>query len=80
MKFVTTKKGVTTIFPPLFCCCFGIRDPEWVKIRIRDKHPGSATLVTVTASLRDLDHEGRWSTYDKNVRKLASCRRPNSWT
>ncbi len=21
-----------------------IRDPEWVKIRIRDKHPGSATL------------------------------------
>jgi hypothetical protein len=23
----------------------GIRDPGWVKIRIRDKHPGSATLV-----------------------------------
>jgi hypothetical protein len=22
-----------------------IRDPGWVKIRIRDKHPGSATLV-----------------------------------
>jgi hypothetical protein len=22
----------------------GIRDPGWVKIRIRDKHPGSATL------------------------------------
>jgi hypothetical protein len=21
-----------------------IRDPRWVKIRIRDKHPGSATL------------------------------------
>ncbi len=21
-----------------------IRDPGWVKIRIRDKHPGSATL------------------------------------
>ncbi len=30
---------------PLFCCCFWIRDPEWTKIRIRDKHPGSATLV-----------------------------------
>ncbi len=24
---------------------FGIRDPGWEKIRIRDKHPGSATLV-----------------------------------
>jgi hypothetical protein len=23
----------------------GIRDPGWVKIRIRDKHPGSATLM-----------------------------------
>jgi hypothetical protein len=31
-------------FPPLFCCCFWIRDPVWVKIGIRDKHPGSATL------------------------------------
>jgi hypothetical protein len=25
-------------------CCFCIRDPGWVKIRIRDKHPGSAEL------------------------------------
>jgi hypothetical protein len=40
------------IFTPVFNCCFwirdlrsGIRDPGWVKIRIRDKHPGSATLV-----------------------------------
>jgi hypothetical protein len=24
----------------------GIRDPGWVKIRIRDKHPGSATLYS----------------------------------
>jgi len=24
----------------------GIRDPGWVKIRIRDKHPGSATLIS----------------------------------
>ncbi len=32
-------------FTPLFCCCFWIRDPGWVKIRIRDKHPGSATLL-----------------------------------
>jgi hypothetical protein len=24
-----------------------IRDPGWVKIRIRDKHPGSATLLII---------------------------------
>ncbi len=40
----------THFFTPLFCCCFWIRDPRseepgWVKIRIRDKHPGSATLL-----------------------------------
>jgi hypothetical protein len=29
----------------LFCYYFWIRDPEWVKIGIRDKHPGSATLL-----------------------------------
>ncbi len=28
------------------------------------------TSVTVITSLRDLDHDGRWSTYDENVRKL----------
>jgi hypothetical protein len=26
----------------VFLCCFWVRDPGWVKIRIRD--PGSATL------------------------------------
>jgi hypothetical protein len=31
-------------FTPLFCCGFWVRDPGWVKIRTRDKHPGSATL------------------------------------
>ncbi len=44
------KKGMTTNF---FSLCLSllflvpgseIRDPEWVKTRIRDKHPGSATL------------------------------------
>ncbi len=41
-------------FSPLFCCCFcvldprsRIRDPGWVKIRIRDKHPGSTTLYPI---------------------------------
>ncbi len=29
-------------FTPLLCCCFWIRDP---RSGIRDKHPGSATLV-----------------------------------
>ncbi len=50
MKFVTTKKGLTTnFFSPLsFVAVFGsaIRNPGWVKIRIRDKHPGSATMDT----------------------------------
>jgi hypothetical protein len=46
VKFVATKKRFDNkfFFTPLFCCYFWIRDPEWVKIRIRDKHPGSATL------------------------------------
>ncbi len=36
-------------FTPLFCCCFWILDPEtgMAKIRIRDKHPESATLKQV---------------------------------
>jgi hypothetical protein len=49
VKFVATKKGLTTnFFSTLsFVAVFvsEIRDPEWVKIRIRDKHPGSATLI-----------------------------------
>ncbi len=47
VKFVATKKGLTTIFflTPLFCCCFWMRDPKWVKIWIRDVYPGSATLL-----------------------------------
>jgi hypothetical protein len=31
---------------------FGNRDPEWVKIRIRDKHPGSVTLFKGTPVLK----------------------------
>jgi hypothetical protein len=27
---------------------YEVRDPGWVKIRIRDKHPGSATLGCLT--------------------------------
>jgi hypothetical protein len=48
VKFVATKKGMATNFfsPFSFVAVFGseIRDPGWVKIRIRDKHPGSAIL------------------------------------
>ncbi len=44
MKFVATKKGMTTnFFHPFLLLRF--LDPGWVKIRIRDKHPGSATLL-----------------------------------
>jgi hypothetical protein len=31
------------VYLPMFF--FGIWDPGWEKIRIRDKHPGSATLL-----------------------------------
>jgi hypothetical protein len=50
VEVVVTKKDMTTnLFSPLcFVAVFGqgskIRDPGWVKIRIRDKYPGSATL------------------------------------
>jgi hypothetical protein len=37
-------------FTPVYHCCFWIRDPGWVKIRIRDKNPGSATLQKGTGS------------------------------
>jgi hypothetical protein len=56
VKFVATKKRFDNkfFFTPLFCCCFWIRDPEWVKIRIRDKHPGSAALLgTLSGGLKD---------------------------
>jgi hypothetical protein len=46
------KKGRTTIFSPFsFVAVVGcwirdprFRDPGWIKTRVRDKHPGSATL------------------------------------
>jgi hypothetical protein len=41
VKFVATKKDMTTNFLELFL------DPGWVKFRIRDKHRRSATLVSV---------------------------------
>jgi hypothetical protein len=45
VKFMATKKVWQHIF---FHPFFWIRDPGWVKIRIRDKHPGSATLTKMT--------------------------------
>jgi len=44
----TKKSYETNYFSPLsFVAVFGsgIRDPRWVKIRIRDKHSGSSTLL-----------------------------------
>ncbi len=59
MKFVATEKSVIkNFFSSLsFVAIFasGIRDPGWVKIRIRDKHPGSATLLTWQSDQRALD-------------------------
>jgi hypothetical protein len=39
MIFVATKN--------CWCWCCLIRDPVWIKIKIRDKHPGSATLLAI---------------------------------
>jgi hypothetical protein len=39
---------MTTIFHPYSFAAVvgsGIRDPGWIKIRIRDKHPGSGALL-----------------------------------
>jgi hypothetical protein len=54
-KFMTTKRHKKIFFTPL------IRDPGWVKIRvrdpgsgIRDKHPGSATLLMIDAEKKRL--------------------------
>ncbi len=58
MKLVATKKGMTTnYFSPLSFVAvfgFGIRDPGWVKIRILDKHPGSAILCQAITSIVQL--------------------------
>jgi len=58
VKFLATKKDMTThFFTPLFCCCLwirdqgsGIRHPGWVKIRIRDKHHGSRKSSSTPSS------------------------------
>ncbi len=39
----------------------GIRDPGWVKIRIRDKHPGSATLVPGGKDRPQVGRRSLWS-------------------
>jgi hypothetical protein len=57
----------SNFFSPLsFVAVFGseIRDPGWVKIRIRDKHPGSATLfLTATPEARYLNYGSGSSSY-----------------
>jgi hypothetical protein len=50
VKFVSPNRYEKNFFSPLsFVAVFGsgIRDPGWVKIMIRDKHPGSATLLDI---------------------------------
>jgi hypothetical protein len=36
----------------------GIRDPGWEKTRIRDKHPGSATLGKITRGIIKGNRQG----------------------
>jgi hypothetical protein len=51
-------------FTPLFSCCFWIRDPGWVKIRIRD--PG------LTSRIRNADSNSGISTVLAELVKLES--------
>ena len=48
------KKGKTLIYFLPSSCYGQIRDPGWEKIRILDKHPGSATLAPGYGSLMPL--------------------------
>ncbi len=76
VKFVATKKGKTTnFFAFLFCCCCWIRDPGWIKIRIREKHPRSATQVFPDLHGRHIFDCGR-------TRRCGSgtCVREGAWT
>jgi hypothetical protein len=47
VKFVATKKGMTTNFSPSLLLLFLDTGSGMVKIRIRDKHHGSATLLEI---------------------------------
>jgi len=56
VKFMAPKKRYNNkfIFIPVSHGCFWIWDPGWLNIRIRDKHPGSTTLVCYHLFLQEL--------------------------
>jgi hypothetical protein len=54
----------TNFLTHLFCCCFWIQDPGWVKIRIRDKHPGSETVSHVGIFNRLCELGGSMGSYE----------------
>ena len=50
-----------------------IRDPGWEKMKIRDKHPGSATLHIGTGSVADPDPgSGAFLTPGSGIRNVFS--------
>ncbi len=66
------RKFFSLFFFPLFVG-FGIRDPGWKKIRIRDKHSGSAKLLTVYGTGLQDTRKGRLGTM---ARKVPNYHRP----
>jgi hypothetical protein len=75
VKFVATKNGLKKKnFHPCLLLLFldpgsEIRDPGWVKIRIRDKHPGSATLLaTILGSIPAF-----YDTVESEWRQMKQC-------
>ncbi len=83
MKFVLwlQKKCDKKFFAPLCCSCFWIRDPGWVKIRIRDKHPGSATLRHIIGilSLQGMSYDERHHQPLGGEKPCRSCTDFKSW-
>ena len=78
MKFVATWKGMTSniFYPSPLLLLFldpgaEIRDPGWAKIRIRDKHPGSASL-SATLPVLFFVVSGKWSLTSWWRRSLSS--------
>jgi hypothetical protein len=56
--WLNKMKGQKKNVPLLFWCCCLIGNPGWIKIRIRDKHPGSATPETFCFSFNYLHSVG----------------------
>jgi hypothetical protein len=63
------SESLEIIFGAKILKCFDA-DPGWEKIRIRDKHPGSATLVKIHTPVLIHTWNGGGGGVDAQVRRL----------